>query len=145
MALGYKINFVARLKTTAIFSFGGVAHFIFSIAIKLLLCNRKCCRSAKISIVHSITKFEYFETQISNSLQPTFMQRKKIISAAFLAVGSLKAMSESFPLIEIEEPSKAKIPPYLIKGDTISICSPAGFITLSFCAIAITIIESYRF
>ena len=73
------------------------------------------------------------------------MQRKKFISAAFLAMGSLNALSESFSSTEVEEPSKVKIPPYLIKGDTIAICSPAGFITLSDCAVAINMIESWGF
>ena len=60
-------------------------------------------------------------------------------------MGSLKAMSEGFSLTEIEEPSKAKIPPYLIKGDTIAICSPAGFITLADCMVAIKMMEAWGF
>ena len=60
-------------------------------------------------------------------------------------MGSLKAMSEGFSLTEIEESSKAKIPPYLIKGDTIAICSPAGFITLADCMVAIKMMEGWGF
>ena len=54
-------------------------------------------------------------------------------------------MSEGFSLTEIEESSKAKIPPYLIKGDTIAICSPAGFITLADCMVAIKMMEAWGF
>ena len=60
-------------------------------------------------------------------------------------MGSLKAMSEGFSLTEIEESSKAKIPPYLIKGDTIAICSPAGSITLADCMVAIKMMEAWGF
>ncbi len=73
------------------------------------------------------------------------MQRKKFISAAFLAMGSLKAMSEGFSPIKLDEPSRAKIPPSLKKGDTIAICSPAGFITLADCTVAIKMMESWGF
>ena len=73
------------------------------------------------------------------------MQRKKFISAAFLAFGSLKAMSESFFTTEIDETSKINIPAYLKKGDTIAICSPAGFITLADCKVPINMMESWGF
>ena len=58
-------------------------------------------------------------------------------------MGSLKAMSESISSSRIDEASKTKIPPYLKKGDTIAICSPAGFITLGDCEVAIKMIESW--
>lgn len=73
------------------------------------------------------------------------MQRKKFISAAFLAVGSLKAMSEGFSTTNMEEPNKTKILPNLKIGDTIAICSPAGFITLADCMVAIKMMEAWGF
>ena len=73
------------------------------------------------------------------------MQRKKFISAAFLAVGSLKAMSESFSTIDIDDTNKIKIPRNLKKADTIAICSPAGFITLADCMVAIKMMEAWGF
>ena len=73
------------------------------------------------------------------------MQRKKFISSAFIAMGSLKAMSEGFSTTSIHETSKNKIPPYLKEGDTIAICSPAGFITLADCTVAIKMMEAWGF
>ena len=73
------------------------------------------------------------------------MQRKKFISAAFLAFGSLKAMSESFFTTEIDETSKINIPAYLKKRETIAICSPAGFFTLADCKVPINMMESCGF
>ena len=60
-------------------------------------------------------------------------------------MGSLKAMSESFSTTEIDETSKIKIPRNLKKGDTIAICSPAGFITLADCMVAIKMMEAWGF
>ena len=60
-------------------------------------------------------------------------------------MGSLKAMSESFSTTEIDETSKIKIPLNLKKGDTIAICSPAGFITLADCMVAIKMMEAWGF
>lgn len=73
------------------------------------------------------------------------MQRKKFISSTLLALGSLKAMSEGFSTTNIEEPNKTKIPSYLKKGDTIAISSPAGFITLADCTVAIKMMELWGF
>ena len=54
------------------------------------------------------------------------MKRKDFLSSIIPAVASFKALS-----LEAEEPiKKSTIPPYLKKGDTIGITSPAGFITL---------------
>ncbi len=72
------------------------------------------------------------------------MQRKKFISAAFLAMGSLKAMSASLSTNE-DGFKTSKIPPYLKKGDIIAIASPAGFISVADCADAINMIESWDF
>ena len=60
-------------------------------------------------------------------------------------MGSLKAMSEGFSTTEIDETSKIKIPRNLKKGDTIAICSPAGFITLEDCKVAINMMEAWGF
>ena len=60
-------------------------------------------------------------------------------------MGSLKAMSEGFSPNDMEEPNKTKIPTYLKKGDTLGICSPAGFITIEDCAVAIKMMESWGF
>ena len=54
-------------------------------------------------------------------------------------------MSESFSTTEIDETSKIKIPRNLKKGDTIAICSPAGFITLADCMVAIKMMEAWGF
>ena len=60
-------------------------------------------------------------------------------------MGSLKAMSEGFSTNKIDEPNKTKIPPNLKIGDTIAICSPAGFITFADCMVAIKMMEAWGF
>ena len=72
------------------------------------------------------------------------MQRKKFISSALLSIGSLKAMSASLSGND-EEDKAGKIPPYLKKGDTIAITSPAGFISLADCTDAMNMIEQWGF
>ena len=60
-------------------------------------------------------------------------------------MGSLKAMSEGFSTTNMDEPNKTKISPNLKIGDTIAICSPAGFITLADCMVAIKMMEAWGF
>ena len=54
------------------------------------------------------------------------MKRKDFLST-LLPLGAVLAASASTKNVNIEN---AKIPPYLKKGDTIGISSPAGYITL---------------
>ena len=54
-------------------------------------------------------------------------------------------MSDGFSTTNIDEPNKTKIPPNLKIGDTIAICSPAGFITLADCMVAIKMMEGWGF
>ena len=72
------------------------------------------------------------------------MERKKFISSALLTIGSLKAMSASLSTNEDHDKIN-KIPPYLKKGDTIAISSPAGFISIADCADAINMMEFWGF
>ncbi|MCY7293422.1 MAG: LD-carboxypeptidase [Ferruginibacter sp.] len=72
------------------------------------------------------------------------MERKKFISSALLTIGSLKAMSASLSASEADDKT-SKIPPYLKKGDTIAICSPAGYISVIDCTDAVNMMESWGF
>ncbi len=72
------------------------------------------------------------------------MQRKKFISSALLTISGLKAMSAGLSANE-EDERVSRIPPYLKKGDTIGISSPAGYITVEDCADAINMMESWGF
>ena len=72
------------------------------------------------------------------------MQRKKFISSALLTIGSLKAMSANLSANEDDDKIN-KIPPYLKKGDTIAITSPAGFISITDCADAINMMELWGY
>ncbi len=72
------------------------------------------------------------------------MQRKKFISAGFLAFTSLKSMAAIISANSNEE-STAKIPQYLKKDDSIGITSAAGYITLADCTDAINMIQSWGF
>ena len=60
-------------------------------------------------------------------------------------MGFLKAMSEGFSTTNMDEPNKTKISPNLKIGDTIAICSPAGFIALADCMVAIKMMEGWGF
>lgn len=59
------------------------------------------------------------------------MKRKKFLSAIIPATLSVKAISASLKAPQVKaEQAFSIIPPYLKKGDTIGITSPAGYITL---------------
>ncbi len=72
------------------------------------------------------------------------MERKKFISSTILALGSVKALADSFSA-NLEDSKKAKIPPYLKKGDSIGITSAAGFITLADCTDAINTMQDWGY
>ncbi len=72
------------------------------------------------------------------------MERKKFISSTILALGSVKALADSFS-VNLEDSKKAKIPPYLKKGDSIGITSAAGFITLADCTDAINTMQAWGY
>ncbi len=71
------------------------------------------------------------------------MNRKNFLSSliAALAIPTFKGFASG-----IDEPKISfKIPPYLVKGDTIGITSPAGYITLAQIQPAVLQIESWGF
>ncbi len=71
------------------------------------------------------------------------MDRKNFL-ASMLKAGTVLSVSRSNFIYEDPDASP-KIPPYLKKGDTIAITSPAGYITLADCADAISMIQSWGF
>ncbi|HMK03716.1 MAG TPA: LD-carboxypeptidase [Ferruginibacter sp.] len=56
------------------------------------------------------------------------MKRKDFLSSVVPLAASFNSMTSGKVVIDSDKPSL--IPPYLQKGDTIGICSPAGYITL---------------